>query len=67
MRKQLIKIIKKAKTQPRIVSTESSNTVDATKWSRAVRSWVAEFQQNAKSESLPAFDSLFQTTSERLS
>jgi hypothetical protein len=67
MRRQLIKIIKKAKPQPRMVSTESSNTVDSTKWSRVVRSWVAEFQQNAKSESLPAFDSLFQTTNHRLS
>jgi hypothetical protein len=67
MRKQLIRIIKKAKPQPRLSSTESSTTVDATKWSRAVRSWVAEFQQNAKSESLPAFDSLFQTTNHRLS
>jgi len=67
MRRQLIKIVKKAKPQPRMISTESSRTVDATKWSRAVRSWVTEFQQNAKSESLPAFDSLFQTTNQRLS
>jgi len=67
MRRQLIRIIKKAKPEPRTVSTESVNTVDPNKWSRAVRSWVAEFQHNARTETLPAFDSLFQTTNQRLS
>ncbi|HEX3084679.1 MAG TPA: hypothetical protein VHP99_09175 [Pyrinomonadaceae bacterium] len=67
MRRQLIKIIKKAKPGARTVATESDNTVDPNKWSRAVRSWVAEFQQNARTETLPAFDRLFQTTNQRLS
>jgi hypothetical protein len=29
------------------------------RWSTAVRSWVVEFQQRDRNESLPAFDSLF--------
>jgi hypothetical protein len=29
------------------------------RWSTAVRSWVNEFQQHRRDESLPAFDSLF--------
>ena len=28
-------------------------------WSTAVRSWVVEFQERDRSETLPAFDSLF--------
>jgi hypothetical protein len=67
MRKQLIKIIKKAKAQAPAVSTQPTDTVDPNKWSRAVRSWVAEFHHNARSETLPAFDRLFPTTNQRLS
>jgi hypothetical protein len=29
------------------------------RWSRAVRSWVVEFQERDRHETLPAFDSLF--------
>jgi len=29
------------------------------RWSTAVRSWVVEFQGRDRSESMPAFDSLF--------
>jgi hypothetical protein len=66
MRKQLIKIIKKATPQPRTVSTEPQYR----RSKQMVESGpllVAEFQQNARSETLPAFDRLFQTTSQRLS
>ena len=29
------------------------------RWSRAVRSWVVDFQERDRTETLPAFDSLF--------
>lgn len=65
MKKSLIKLIKKSE---RVASTNRSETEfvdDHNRWSRAVRSWVTEFKQNALSESLPAFDSLFRATSGR--
>lgn len=37
---------------------ETEFLVDSNKWSRAVRSWVREFQAR-RGEPLPAFDSLF--------
>jgi hypothetical protein len=63
--KSLIKLIKKAERE----STEGRSRVefgdDRNRWSRAVRAWVREFQQEARAESLPAFDRLFQTTNQR--
>jgi hypothetical protein len=32
------------------------------RWTAAVRSWVADFQNRDRDESLPAFDSLFKET-----
>ena len=32
--------------------------VDPNRWSTAVHSWVNEFQQHRRGESLPAFDNL---------
>jgi hypothetical protein len=34
-------------------------SVGSKKWSKAVRSWVVEFQTRDRREYLPAFDSLF--------
>jgi len=33
--------------------------VGANRWSTAVETWISEFQQHRRGESLPAFDSLF--------
>jgi hypothetical protein len=38
---------------------EVESSVDPNRWSTAVHSWVSEFQQHRRGESLPAFDSLF--------
>jgi hypothetical protein len=53
-----VKLIKKAERKTPTVPTETE-FVDANRWSKAVRSWVNEFQQDRRDESLPAFDSLF--------
>lgn len=63
--KSLIKLIKKAERESTEVRSQMEFDDDRNRWSRAVRSWVREFQQEARAESLPAFDRLFQTTNER--
>jgi hypothetical protein len=35
------------------------SSVGSNKWSKSVSSWVADFQNRDRNESLPAFDSLF--------
>ena len=65
MSKPRIRLIKKAGRESPEVRSQSGFVVDANKWSRVVRSWVAEFQKNARSESPPAFDRLFQATNQR--
>jgi hypothetical protein len=67
MEKPLIKIIKKAKRECPQPQSEPGLVEDASRWSRAVRSWVVEFQRNARRESVPAFDRLFQPNEQRLS
>ncbi|MDX6288518.1 MAG: hypothetical protein QOH42_317 [Blastocatellia bacterium] len=59
--KSLIKLIKKAKREAPPVRSEVIS--DENRWSRAVRTWVNDFQQNATKETLPAFDSLFKDAS----
>jgi hypothetical protein len=61
--KSLIKLIKKAKREAPPVRSESEEISDENRWSRAVRTWVNDFQQNATKETLPAFDSLFKDAS----
>jgi hypothetical protein len=65
MSKSLIKLIKKAERESPEVRSEVESVVDPNKWSRAVRSWVTEFQKNARSDSQPAFDRLFRTANQR--
>jgi hypothetical protein len=58
--KSLIRLVKKGKresTPP--VRSESDLVSDENRWSRAVRSWVDDFQQNASKETLPNNDRLF--------
>ncbi|MDX6306003.1 MAG: hypothetical protein QOI77_2972 [Blastocatellia bacterium] len=61
--KSIIKLIKKAKREAPPVRSESEEISDENRWSRAVRTWVNDFQQNATKETLPAFDSLFKDAS----
>ena len=56
--KSLVKLIKKAERESREVRSERES-ITPNKWSRAVRSWVREFHQDARADSLPAFDRLF--------
>jgi hypothetical protein len=65
MNKSLIKLIKKANRESPEVRSETGLVVGPNKWSRAVRSWVTEFQKNARVESPPSFDRLFQATNQR--
>lgn len=62
MNKSLIKLIKKADRESPQGRTERRSVIGPNKWSIAVRSWVTEFKKNARRESLPAFDRLFEST-----
>jgi hypothetical protein len=57
--KSPVKLIKKEKREAPEVQAEVEFADDPNRWSTAVRSWVSEFQQHRRDESLPAFDSLF--------
>lgn len=67
MEKSPIKIIKKAKRECPEVRSEPGFLVDANKWSKAVRTWVAEFKSTAHRESAPTFDRLFQPSEQQVS
>lgn len=58
MNRQSVKLIKQHQRVPEhgpIVKL----AVGPNRWSTAVRSWVVDFLERERSESLPAFDSLF--------
>lgn len=57
--KSPVKLIKKEKPEDREVQTEVEFADNPNRWSKAVRSWVTEFRQDRREETLPAFDSLF--------
>lgn len=54
-----IKLIKKKERKGPEPQTEVKRAVDANRWSKAVQSWVSEFQEQRRDESLPAFHRLF--------
>ena len=56
--KSIVRVVKKA---ARKFQAESVQPVmkDQNRWSKAVRSWVNEYEQKAREEPLPAFDRLF--------
>ena len=62
-----IKLIKNAERKNQGRKIKVALAVDPNRWSTAVRSWVVEFQERDRSESLPAFDSLFKDASPSLS
>jgi len=57
--KRAVKLIKRDERIPRQRRGEIQIAAGPNKWSRSVRSWVVEFQEKDRSETLPAFDSLF--------
>lgn len=57
--KPLVRLIKKADRKDLDVQIEVESVAGPHTWSSAVHSWVVESQQRDRSESLPAFDSLF--------
>jgi hypothetical protein len=58
MNRASVKLIKR---HERIVRRPSivKLAVGPKRWSSAVRSWIVDFQERDRSETLPAFDSLF--------
>ncbi|HVS82422.1 MAG TPA: hypothetical protein VHE60_11885 [Pyrinomonadaceae bacterium] len=54
-----VKVIKNGERKDPETQADAESAVDPNRWSTAVRSWVVEFQERDRSESLPAFDSLF--------
>lgn len=57
--KRSVKLIKKEHRNARQPEDEVGPTADPVFMSKAVKSWVSEFQKNREDESLSAFDSLF--------
>jgi len=57
-----VKLIKNGEPEVPELQAEVESTVGTNRWSKSVRSWIAEFQKRDRSESLPAFDSLFKDT-----
>ena len=56
---RLAKLIKKANRKDRRRPIAVKSTPNRNQWSTVVRSWVVDFKDRDRSETLPAFDSLF--------
>lgn len=54
-----VKIIKEQERNAPEITPKDDSAPDPNRWSTAVGSWVVEFQQQRRLESLPGFDSLF--------
>ena len=57
--KDKVKLIKKEDRNGPQLPVEPEASVDPREWSTAVKSWVKDFKQDRRNESLEAFDSLF--------
>ena len=57
--KPRVKLIKNGEHKVPEIQPKVESTAGVNRWSSAVRSWVAEFHERDRSETLPAFDSLF--------
>ena len=57
--KRSVKLIKRHERVPRQRRSTIKLAAGPNRWSTAVRSWVVEFQERDRGETLPAFDSLF--------
>ena len=54
-----VKLIKNGEREVPAIHANVESAAGTNRWSTAVRSWVVQFQERDRSESLPAFDSLF--------
>lgn len=54
-----VKVIKNGERIDPAMHAEVESATGPNRWSKSVRSWVVEFQERDRGESLPAFDSLF--------
>ncbi len=54
-----VKVIKNREGKDPDIQAEVESTASPNRWSNSVRSWVVEFQERDRSESLPAFDTVF--------
>jgi hypothetical protein len=59
MKARLARLIKKANRKDRRNPIAGKSIPNRNRWSTAVRSWVVDFKDRDRSETLPAFDSLF--------
>lgn len=57
--KPAVKVIKDKERRVPKIQVKAGSAAGPNRWSTAVRSWIAEFQQRDRDESLPAFDRLF--------
>jgi hypothetical protein len=57
--KPSVKLIKKEERKTSGIKAQVELAAGPKKWSTSVLSWVNEFQQHRRRESIPAFDSLF--------
>jgi len=58
-RARLVRLVKKVNRKDRRMSIAVKPTSNRNRWSTAVRSWIVEYKDRDRTESLPAFDSLF--------
>jgi hypothetical protein len=54
-----VKLVKKSKSAKADILAEVVVVENRSGWSRAIQSWIKEFRQRDRHQSLPAFDSLF--------
>jgi hypothetical protein len=57
--KPAVKLIKNGERKVPEIQAKVESAAGPNRWSTAVRSWVVEFQQHRRGESLPAFNNLF--------
>lgn len=57
--KRPVKLIKNEERREPAILAAVESAADSNKWSKEVRSWVAETQKNRHVESFQAFESLF--------
>jgi hypothetical protein len=57
--KTRIKLIKRRELESRKPVTKTRRVSGPNSWSKSVRSWVVEFQEQDRTEPQPALDSLF--------
>jgi hypothetical protein len=58
-KKTAVKLIKKAQLDTPAPLVENNPAAESREWSKAVRTWISESQENNREESLAAFDNLF--------